>query len=249
MPKLCQINALVSGRKGEVEKAVGDIYKIVQKPDLFTGRERSYQPRDDEHGERLPAERQKVQHTVRQQLAEASAKWVELWDLVLTQDSANQQAKADIVVDGHVVMKDVPVTNLLFLEKQVNDLETFISRLPTPDPSEEWEHDTNTDLLKTKPSQTVRGKKVPKAFVKYEATKEHPAQVETYTEDIQVGTWTQILYSGCMPATERNAMLARVKKLKDAIKFAREQANLIEVEKKKAGESIFGFVFGTNGKV
>ena len=32
MPKLCQVNALVSGRKGEVEKAVTEIYKVVQKP-------------------------------------------------------------------------------------------------------------------------------------------------------------------------------------------------------------------------
>jgi hypothetical protein len=35
-----------------------------------------------------------------------------------------------------------------------------------------------------------------------------------------------------------------VRKLQDAIKLAREQANLLEVERQKAGEPLLGFVFG-----
>jgi hypothetical protein len=70
-----------------------------------------------------------------------------LWNLVFTQDTGNQSARADIVVDGKVVLANVPVTSLLFLDKQVNDLETFVSKLPTPDPAEEWTHDPNTGAL------------------------------------------------------------------------------------------------------
>jgi hypothetical protein len=244
MPKLNQINALLTGRKGEAEKAVTEVYKLIQKESLFDGRSRTYKPHDEENGERLPAEQQRVQQRVKDLIGDVTAKWTELWDLTLTQDTANQTAKADIVVDGQTILKDVPVTTLLFLEKQVNDVETFVSKLPTPDPAEEWEHDPNTDLLKTRPLFSVRTKKVPRNHVKAEATKEHPAQVEVYYEDVQVGAWTQTLFTGRIPAQEKNAILARLKKLKDALKLAREQANLIEVQPKKAAESLFGYIFG-----
>lgn len=244
MPRLHQINALLTGRKGEAEKAVTETYKIIQKESLFDGRQRTYKPHDEENGEKLPPEKQMVQQRVRQLMADAAAKWTELWDMTMTQDSANQLAAAEVVVDGKPILTGVPVTTLLFLEKQINDVETFVSKMPTPDPAEEWEHDPNTDLLKTKPLQSVRTKKVPRNHVKAEATDKHPAQVEVYHEDIQVGTWTQTLFTGRITAQEKNVILARVKKLKDAVKMAREKANSIDVQDKKAGEMIFAFLFG-----
>ena len=242
MPKLNQVNAIVTARKGDAEKAVTEMYKLIQKEQLFTGRERTYRPTDELNGQRLPPESQKVQQRADDLIRQAVAKWTELWNLVYTQDTGNQKAKADIVVDGKVLMKDVPVTSLLFLDKQVNDLETFVSKLPTPDPAEEWTHDPNSGLLRSRTTESVRTSKEPTVIVKYEATKEHPAQTEIYTKDIPVGTWTQILYSGCIQADRKNALLARVKKLQEAIKIAREQANLIEVERMKAGEPLLAYV-------
>lgn len=244
MPKLCQINALVSGRKGEVEKAVTEIYKIAQKPELFTGRERVYRPHDDVNGEKLPRESQKIQFTTANLINQARTKWTELWDLTLTQDSANQMAKADITVDGQVVLANVPVTNLLFLEKQINDVETFIGKLPTPDSSENWEHDSNTGCLRSNAAESLRTKKEPTHYEKAPATKEHPAQVEFFHRDVPVGVWTTTQFSGAIPADDKAAMLVRVKKLKDAVKMAREQANLIDVEAKKSGDALLGYVFG-----
>src|SRR6185436_4821909 len=110
-------------------------------------------------------------------------------------------------------LKDVPVTSLLFLDKQVNDLETFVSKLPTPDPAEEWTHDPNTGLLRSKANEALRTSKEPTVIVKYEATKEHPAQTELFTKDVPVGTWSQIVYSGCIPTDKKNAILARVRLL------------------------------------
>lgn len=245
MPKLNQINALLTGRKGEAEKAVTEAYKVVQKESLFDGRQRTYKPHDEENGERLPPEKQTVQQRVKNLMSEAAAKWTELWDLTLTQDAANQQAKGTIHdSEGRTLADGVPVTTLLFLEKQLNDVETFVSKLPTPDPAEEWEHDPNTDLLKTKPLQSVRTKKVPRNHVKAEATDKHPAQVEVYHEDIQVGVWTQTLFTGRITAQEKNAILAKVKKLKDSVKLAREQANSIEAKNQQIGETVFGYLFG-----
>lgn len=244
MPKLNQVNAIVSGRKGETEKTVTELYKIIQKEQLFAGRERTYRPQDEVNGQKLPPESQRVQQRADDLVRQAVAKWTDLWNLILTQDTGNQQAKADVVVDGKPLLSGVPVTFLLFLDKQVNDLETFVSKLPTPDPAEEWSHDPNTGLLRSRATESLRTSKEPTVIVKYEATKDHPAQTELFTKDVPVGTWTQILYSGCIPTDRKNAILERVRKLQDAIKTAKEQANLLEVEKQKAADAVLGFVFG-----
>lgn len=244
MPKLNQINAVVTARKGDAEKQITELYKLIQKEQLFAGRERTYRPLDEVNGQKLPPESQRVQQRADDLVRQAREKWTELWNLVLTQDTGNQQAKADIVVDGKAVLANVPITTLLFLDKQVNDLETFVSKLPTPDPAEEWSHDPNTGLLRSRATESLRTSKEPTVIVKYEATEKHPAQTELFTKDVAVGTWTQILYSGCIPTDRKNAILIRVRKLQDAIKVAKEQANLLEVERQKAAEAILGFVFG-----
>jgi hypothetical protein len=244
MPKLNQVNALVTARKGEAEKAVTELYKLIQKDVLFAGRERTYRPFDEVNGQKQPAESQRVQQRADDLIRQAREKWTEVWNLIYSQDVGNQQAKADVVIDGKPVLTAVPITFLLYLDKQVNDLETFLSKLPTPDPAEEWTHDPNTGLLRSRAVESLRTSKEPTVIVKYEATKEHPAQTELFTKDVPVGTWTQIQYSGCIPADRKNQLLERVRKLHDAIKVAKEQANLLEVERPKAAEAVFGYVFG-----
>lgn len=244
MPKLNQINAIVTARKGDAEKQITELYKLIQKEQLFAGRERTYRPLDEVNGQKLPPESQRVQQRVSDLIRQAREKWTELWNLVYTQDTGNQHARADVVVDGKVLLANVPITTLLFLDKQVNDLETFVSKLPTPDPAEEWTHDPNSGLLRGKATESVRTSKEPTVIVKYPATTEHPAQTELFTKDLPVGTWSQILYSGCIPTDRKNTILARVRKLQDAIKVAREQANLFEVERQQAGDPLLGFVFG-----
>jgi hypothetical protein len=166
-----------------------------------------------------------------------------VWELTLTQDTGNQSAKADIIVDGKPLLKDVPVTTLLYLDKQLNDVETFISKLPVPDPAEEWATDPNTSLLKGRLTESMRTSKEPTVIVKYEATKEHPAQTEIFTKDIPVGTWSQIQYSGALQTSRKEDLLAKIRKLQVAVKIAREQANLLEVEKKSA-KPLLEFIFG-----
>lgn len=241
--KLNQINALVTGRKTEVEKIVGDIYKLLQKPELFNGLNRTYRPKKED-GDQRPPETKKISYSVKDLIDQVVKKWSDLWNLTATQDAANQIAKADIVVNGVVILKQVPVTTLLFLEKQVTNLESFISKLPLLDAAEAWKFDDNTAAYRSSPTETVSSKKVPRNHVKYEATKEHPAQVEVFQEDIPVGTWAQTLFSAAIPATERQKYLERVKELRDAVKLSREHANMTAAEKVHIGESIFNFVFG-----
>jgi hypothetical protein len=165
-------------------------------------------------------------------------------DVVLTQDIGNTIAKADIKVDGKVVLSGVPVTNLLFLEKQVTDLETFIAKLPTLDPSENWKPDPEIGGYTTDPYVTQKLAKVAEVLELAKATDKHPAQVQVQHVDKPIGVWNNTKKSGAIRIQDRNNALKRVRALKDAIKVAREEANSIEVEQKKCGDAVLGFVFG-----
>ncbi|MDP1563162.1 MAG: hypothetical protein Q8M16_17420 [Pirellulaceae bacterium] len=247
MPKLNQIIAIQSTKKSLAKDALTAAYHQLQKADLLTGISRNYKPKD-ELGEVLPHENKLVQVKVTEVLEQVSRSLREMFDVVATQDYANCLAKADVVVAGQVILRDVPVTHLLFLEKQVTDLQTFIEKLPVLDPAERWTYDSSQDCYASESFQSLRTKKVPKTHVKYEATKEHPAQVEMYMEDVTAGTWTTLKFSGAVPASIRNGMLDRVRSLQDAIKAARETANGIEVEKQEVGEKLLKFVFQSDGR-
>lgn len=243
MAKLNQIVAVVNGKKTRSQRALTDIYKQLQKPTLFDGISRSYQPLDEE-GETQPPEKKNVQYKAKQAIAEARTALLELLDATATQDYSNCEARADVVVDGQTVLSQVPVTHLLFLEKQMTDLHTFVSQIPTLDPAETWRWDENADCFANDPAVSNRTKKVPRSHILYEATEKHPAQVEMYHEDIKVGEWRTIKFSSALPAQERNEIIGRIRKLQEAIKFAREEANNREVENVHIGNKVFDFVFG-----
>jgi hypothetical protein len=244
MTKLSQIIAVEKGVKSDATRRVTDLHRDVQKQPLLSGISRSYKPRDDE-GDKLPPESTRVQVRADDVLAEVAGILTRLFDVTLTKDAANCKAAADVVVGGRSLLKAVPVTYLLFLEKQLTDVHTFVAKLPLLDPAEEWEDgiDPVSGCRATKPAQTVRSKKIPRNHVVAEATKEHPAQVQTYTEDVPVGDWTTVKFSGALPAARVRLLLDRVEELQRAVKYAREEANATEVADRNAGEVIFGYLF------
>lgn len=241
--RLNQIIAVANGKKTQLEKSLTSVYQKIQKPDLFAGISRTYKPLDED-GEKQPSETKLPQYTVTEALNDAKAAISELIDTVATQDNANTEAKSDVVVDEKVILKDVPVTHLLFLEKQLVDLNTFVSKLPTLDPAERWTFDPNINYSVTSPTQTNRTVKKYRNHVKVEATDKHPAQVDVYTEDQKVGEWTTVKFSGCLDSKTQKEFLNNIKKLSEAVKFARENANSMEVTKVKYADDIMSFVFG-----
>lgn len=241
--KLNAIIAVCNGKKTQLEKTLTGVYQKIQKPDLFYGLSRTYKPLDEE-GEKQPSESKFPQYTVQEALTEAQDAVKELIDTVATQDNANTEARADVVVDDVAILKNVPVTHLLFLEKQLVDLHTFVSKLPVLDPAERWDFDSNVNYNVTKPTQTNRTVKKLRNHVKAEATDKHPAQVEVFTEDVKVGEWTTVKFSGCIDAKTQKRFVLNVKKLSEAVKTAREVANSIEVKRVSYGDDVMNFIFG-----
>lgn len=244
MAKLNQIIAIEKQYKSNTTRDLTDAHHLLQKPALLSGISRTYRPRDEENGEKLPAEHTKVQVKATEQIKKASEVLTKLLDITATKDVTNCSAKADVVVDGVTIMRGAPVSYLLFLEKQMVDMHTFVKKLPVLDPSEDWHHDSNTDNWVTAPMGSVRTKKVLRNHVKAEATEKHPAQVDVYSEDVVVGEWKTVKFSGSLPQKEVNEFLVRVEKLQEAVKFARETANSVDAQDQKVGKTIFDYVFG-----
>ncbi len=242
MAKLNQIIAVEKGVKGQSFQELTEAHQALQKPTLLAGIARTYRPKDEE-GEQQPPESTRVQLKAEEVIRQTTTSLTRLFDITATKDWANCQAKADVVVDGNTLLSGVPATYLLFLEKQLVDLHTFIKKLPVLDASESWSFDSSADCFATEPVQTLRTKKIPRNHVKAEATEKHPAQVEVYYEDITVGYWRTVKFSGALPAQRVNELLARVERLQEAVKFAREEANSIEVEDVKVGERFFDYLF------
>ena len=242
MAKLNQIIAIANGVKSRAQGGLTELYHKLQKPELLSGIARTYRPKDDD-GEQLPPESKRVQVRVSEALEQADTILANLFDIVATQDYANCTAMANVTVDGAVILHDVPVTYLLFLEKQLVDIATLVSKLPTLDPAYEWNFSNEADAYVTRETETTRTKKILRNHVKAEATKEHPAQVDVYTEDVIVGYWSKVDFSGAIPASRKKMLVARVRALQDAVKSAREEANSSEAAPQHVGGAVFGYLF------
>lgn len=241
LQRLNQVIAVESGTKSRTETFITGLYHIAQKPALFSGMTRIYKPLDA-GGERLPPETALVQQRADTILKGVQGALTELFDVAAARDWGNTVAKADIVVDGEVLLEGVPATYLLFLEKKLVDLHTIISKLPQLDPAETWAVDPNDGLYKTRVTETARTVKTPRALVAVPATKEHPAQTHIYNEDVIVGYYEAVKMSGALPPAEASKLLRRVQELQKAVKYAREQANMAPAAEQSVGAKIFAWL-------
>lgn len=239
--KLCQVLAIDSGVRNKSKSELTALHRSAEKPELYSGLNRTYRPKDED-GEKFPDERQHVALRSKEVLAKLKDIMSEALDIELTKDVGNCSAKADVKVGEEVVLKDVPVSYLLYLEKQLDDVFTFINKMPQLDASEAWSFDPGQNLHRSVPTETTKTKKKMTPVVLYEATREHPAQVREVTEDVAVGFWSATKFSGALTADRKEVLVSRIQQLQKAVKFAREEANSAEVEKKNASSALFNFI-------
>jgi len=242
--KMNQIVAVRQGVQSRTHTATTKVHHSAQTDALLAGLSRTYQPKDEE-GDTKPPESTRVQVRTVELVNEFARHMTELFDVTATLDWGNTVAKADIEVDGQVISQGVPVTYLMFLEKQLVDVGTFLKKLKTLDPAEDWSWDEANGWWKSAAVQRTATKNVRRNHVKAPATDRHPAQVEVYTEDVPIGTWTTVKFSGAIPERARAAMVEKVHKLQDAVKHAREKANTTDVPQVQVGEAIFRYLLGS----
>lgn len=241
--KLNQIIAIEKGVKNRSAQAVNENYHAIQKPELFSGFDKKYQPKD-EAGDSLPPESKVVSQHATEVLGKIERAMTELFAVTARKDWTNMTAKANVIVNGAVIIPDAPVTFLLFLEKNLTDLRTIIGKVPLLDAAEDWNRDENSGLYRTAPVNTTRTKKIQKALVLYPATDKHPAQTQLITDDVVAGTWQTIKLSAALPKPVVEKYLENVDVLLKAVKSAREEANMTpEVASPDTGTAVFNYIF------
>lgn len=230
--------------KPRVQKEFAEIHHRSSKPDLFGGFTRTYERLKDDD-ETYPHEVKRVQFSAKDSIAKARALLSDLFNLSSERDLGNTIAKADVVVDGTTILKNVPAVTLLFIEKQLkHEVKPFIDALPTLSPDFEWVYDDATGLYKTPtPVRTSKTKKVHNLIVKAPATDKHPAQTELLYDDRTVGYWNKIEFSGGIPAPQKDDILLRIDKLLRAVKVAIQDANSVNAPKSEDGIAVFGYIF------
>lgn len=240
--KLNQILAIRTDTRGKsagTRKQLTEIHRT--KADAFHGMVRSYEPLNDGDAGK-PGESVRVQVTVEDAIRAIRELTSDHWGIELTTDIGNQGATANVVVNGTVLMEEVPSVHLLFLETQLVDLRTLINGFPELDPSENWTRDDALNLWKSDAVVRESTTKEERPIVLYEATERHPAQCQLITKDVVVGNWTQTKHSGAIRREDKRLILERLEAVARAVSMARQEANSAEVTRHQ-GNALVDFVF------
>ena len=222
--------------KAEFIKQVGLFLGFHKRTEMF-----------DEDAPEAPHEHSEMTKTVYESLAVQREHAVRYLDAVLQKERTNQEARADILIDGTAIAKDVPATFLLGLETKLRAILSVYEAAPTLAPGYKWEPDKNRGehVWAVVDDEVVfKTEKIFKAQVLYEATKEHPAQVKEIPETKNVGRKIKEVWVGLISTAEKNILVGRIRKLLRAVKQARQRANSTEVVDTSIGEELFTYIHG-----
>lgn len=255
MPRLNQLIAIEVGVKDDAARAYTGAKRVLAAdPAAFDGRTRTYRPRTvDEVGtgvriEDRPDQSVKVQINAEDVLTDLARSLQRLFDVTLSKEDADTHARADVVVrwagESTTLLADVPVTYLLFLEKQVNKIKDVVGALPLLNPALDWDEDGNTGLWRTPVDVTASSKKIPRNHVRFAGDEHHEPQVDVWQEDVIVGDWHQVIFSGAVSAKRKKALFDRLDALLRAVISAREEANSIGVQDREAGKTVLAWILG-----
>jgi len=245
MAKLHEVLAVERDLKGQAEKIRGDLKDLFNKKlHHFSGKITTFKPNVEGQKDMIEEQRE-VQTTVRKELDWARDFIVKMMDVSLQISEANTGARADVIVNGRAIATAVPATYLLELEKRIGEWKEMAGHIPTLDPTKGFKMETETETFRAHDDIKIRTRKVQKPLVMYEATKEHPAQVQIASYDEPTGELLTQEWSGLITPSEKAAILANIETLARAVKKARARANEIEIKKVKIGRTLFDFAFQT----
>lgn len=250
MSKLHELLSVSGNLKSQADKVRTELMETFEKKrHLFGEKVTSFTPLAE--GAQVVVESQSdLQSTVPKELEWIQAHLAKALDVQYQIAEANMAARADVVLeDGTTILKGLPATALLELEQRIGEIQALVVKVPTLDPAKGFALDTSRgkNIFKARDVTKPRTKKTTKVLVKYEATKEHPAQTELVNEDITVGTILEQEWSGMITPAQKADMLDRCEQVLRAVKRARSRANEFDVDVAsiKIGKTLLTYVFGS----
>ena len=149
-------------------------------------------------------------------------------DLQYQKNETDRIAVASVMWKGQVLLKDMPVHELMGLDARLTQIRELFEAVPTLDASKHWIPDKDAGKhmwVVRQPVITTKTDKQLFPVVMQEATKEHPAQVQVASKDVPVGKFTLILRSGMATTTQKSEALKLMDDLLVEVKKARQRAN------------------------
>jgi hypothetical protein len=166
-------------------------------------------------------------------------------DTTAAKDYANTHAKADVVIGDTTILTDVPVTFLLSLEHQVDEIAQFYRGLQVVDPAKDWVWDDGDQSFRTRePEVRISEEKGQKALVLIPPTQYQAGQAIPVPDNHREGQWEITYFSGAVTRQRKAELVERAEALKAAVKQARERANRAYAEHVDVGTQIFDFLLG-----
>lgn len=251
MASLHEILAVESDKEGYFKKAIPELIDLFKnKVQRFQGHTRTLKLLGEETVEKIEAEKAESENvsvttTVPDELRYLSNLVTDYLDIIAQKDFANCNTKADVIVDGEVLLKDIAATTLLSLENKLKAVRQIFEEIPTLQPGVAWEKDSSIGKYIYKDTNAEVRAKTKKTFdfkVLVPATDKHPAQIEKWDINVDVGYFTKIRWSGMLSVADKSLLLGRFDKLIQAIKQARQRANEFKITQVKVGDVLFDYI-------
>ena len=250
-PHLHEILAVEKSLAESSNHVIKDTVKnLADRRTLFEGTVKTHQIFEDLKQHLVQAtENKEIQSTVNEQLDYMAASVAKYYDVVLQKESANQTARADIIIDNHVLATDIPAIVLLGLESKLLSLVAVYNAIPTLDSAKSWTpavgYAKPNVFVGTFPEERQHGI-VSKEWKEISpATANHPAQLKEVEAASVIGKYTITSFSASLTSEDKAARIARLQSLIRAVKEARQRANNVEVTSFPGfGEAIFNYING-----
>ena len=227
------------------------LQKRIQNEDLTLGLIKTHAPLDEineEDARRLlvgvqPDVHKPVALTVNDALKLSMDYAIPAMDAVATSDKTNQHASADVILpDGTVLLKDVPVSHLLWLGgTYFPEWRKFISLLPVLNPTKNWTPG-DSGIYRSDPEVKVSTAKKIIPLELHPGNEHHKPQVQPIEDTIIIGHYTTVSLSGAVKASRKRELLDRFDMVIAAIKDATARANHTPVIEVHEGDILLSFL-------
>jgi len=248
MAKLHELLAVEGNLENQANKTRSELASTFEKKRHLFGEKRVTFTASTEGAQPVTEEQSDIQTTVAKEITWISTILAKALDASHQIDIANTVAKADVVTeDGETILKDMPATSLLQLEKRLKEVHDLVVAIPTLDPARGFKQDEQREkgIFKAREINKTRTKKTARPLVLYEATKEHPAQVKEIVEDLPIGAILEQEWSSLITPATKADLIDRCDILLRAVKKARARANELDtdVATNKIGKKLLEFIF------
>lgn len=255
MTKQHQILAVEPTRQKAADLQLADCTATFSKKDnLFSGRTRTLTMfgKDDTNTVELTAieakERadERVQYKVSGNLNYMAGIVGSWFDVVFAKELTNQQAVADVKVNGEVVISQAPATYLLFLENKLSKLRDLYAAIPTLAPGLNWEPapDIGPQIWKTAETADIKTVKTIEHVRLSQTSDKHPDTFLPKDVIKNVGQYKDRKFSGMISVAAKAEIIARLDQLTMAVKDARQRANEADAVELKTSMNIFAYLHG-----